>query len=133
VCLSEHYYVIEAIAADRSDKALRLAVLPGRPSGGRTVADSHRTNPAGICWTECSVTVADQVARRFIPEKSLCYLAGDPFRARMSGDAQPDQPPTPMTEDHQAIEQFEERGRHHKEVDRCNACRVVTQEGLPAL
>ena len=72
MCLSEYYYVIEAIAADRSDKALRLAVLPGRPSGGRTVADSHRTNPAGICWTECPVAVADQVARRFHPrEKPL--------------------------------------------------------------
>jgi hypothetical protein len=35
-----------------------------------------------------------------------------------------------MTQDHQTIDQFEKRGRHHEEIDRGNACRVVAQEGL---
>jgi hypothetical protein len=51
----------------------------------------------------------------------------------MSGDAKPYQPPTLMTQDHQTIEQFEKRDRHHEEIDRSNACRVVAQEGLPVL
>jgi hypothetical protein len=47
----------------------------------------------------------------------------------MSTDAKPDQPPTLMTQYHQSIEQFEERGRYHKEIDRSNACRMVAQKG----
>jgi hypothetical protein len=105
----------------------------GDRAGGRTIADSHRTNAARICWAECRVAVADQVAWRFIPGESLSHLSGDPFGARMSGDAEPYQPPTLMAQDHQHIEQFEKRGRHHEEIDRSNACRMVAQEGLPAL
>jgi hypothetical protein len=76
--------------------------------------------------------VPDQVWR-FIPGQSLCHLSGDPFIGRMSRDAKPYQPLTLMTQDHQTIEQFEKRDRHHEEIDRSNACRVVAQEGLPVL
>jgi hypothetical protein len=51
----------------------------------------------------------------------------------MCSDAKPYQPPTLMTQDHQTIEQFETRGRYHKEIDRSDACRMIAQEGLPAL
>jgi hypothetical protein len=61
------------------------------------------------------------------------HLVGDPFRARTSGNAEPHQPPTLMTQDHQTIEQFEEHSRHNKQVDRCNARRMVAQEGPSAL
>jgi hypothetical protein len=39
----------------------------------------------------------------------------------MSGDTEADQPPTLMTEDHQNIEQFEERSRYNEEVERKEA------------
>jgi hypothetical protein len=97
------------------------------------VADSHRTNAARVYRTECPVTVADQVPWCFIPWKSLCHLSGDPFGRRMSGDSEPYQPPTLMTQDYKTIEQFEKRSRHHEEIDRSNACGVVTQKGLPPL
>ena len=83
-----------------------MTVLPGRPSGGWAVADSHRTNAALVCWTECPVAVAEQVAWRFIPEESLCHLSGDPFGGRMSSDPKPYQPADahdPGSPDHRAI------------------------------
>jgi hypothetical protein len=84
VSLAEHDYMIEAFAPDRSDEPLSMAVLPGWASGNRTVADSHRTNAARVCWSECPVAVADQVPWRFVPGESLSHLSGDPFGARMS-------------------------------------------------
>jgi hypothetical protein len=44
----------------------------------------------------------------------------------MSSDAKPYQSPTLMTQDHQAIEQFEKSGRHHEEIDRSDACCMIT-------
>jgi len=100
VRLAEYDRVVHALSADRA-QPLDVSVLPGRPSGGRTIADSHRTNAARVCWTECPVAVADQVAWSFIPGESLCHLSGDPFGGRTSSDRKPYQPPTLMTQDHQ--------------------------------
>src|SRR5215469_8939957 len=97
-----------------------MTVLPRRPGRRRTVADSHRTHTPPVCWTECPVAVADQVAWCFIPRESLGYVSGDPFGGRMSRDIKPYQSPPLMTQDHQTIEQFKKCGRHDEEVDRSN-------------
>src|SRR5690349_19911609 len=85
VRLTEHDYVIEAFATDRSDQSLSMAVLPRRPGCGRTVANTHRANPAPVCWTECTVADADQIACRR-PGKTLCHLSDYPFGGRMGSD-----------------------------------------------
>src|SRR5690349_4949420 len=133
MCLAEDDYLIEALVTDRSDQSLSMAVLPRRPSCGRTVADSHCANPAAVCWTECTVAVADEVAWRRVPGKSFRHLPGYPFGGRMGSDAKTYQSATLVTEDHQTVEQFKERGRYHEQIDRCDTCCMITQKALPAL
>ena len=41
----------------------------------------------------------------FVPGKGFSYLTGDPLGGRIGGRADPDQFPSQMTDDHEAIEQ----------------------------
>jgi hypothetical protein len=52
VRFAEHDEVVERFAAYRSDQPLYVAVLPRRSRGGRVMSDLHRTNAAGVGWTE---------------------------------------------------------------------------------
>jgi hypothetical protein len=71
VGFTEHDEMVERFATYRSDEALDVAVLQRRAWRGRVISDSHCTNAAGIRWTEGSVTVANQVKRRFVPGKGV--------------------------------------------------------------
>jgi hypothetical protein len=116
---------------------------PGHVAGVETAVIRGNPDPDNIStsYVERSNLSSRMQMRRFtrltngfsIPGESLCHLSGDPFGARMSGDAEPNQPPTLMTQDHQTIGQFEQRAWHHEQIDRCKACRMIAQEGLPAL
>jgi hypothetical protein len=55
-----------------------VAVLPWRAWRRRVVADSHRTNAAGVGWTECSVAVSNQMTWRFILGQSISDLTRNP-------------------------------------------------------
>jgi hypothetical protein len=63
VRFAQHDEVVERFAAYRSDQQLYVAVLPWRARCGRVISDLHRTNAAGVRWTDGSVAVANQVTR----------------------------------------------------------------------
>src|SRR5258708_4924150 len=75
----EHDQVIEAFAPNRADETLEVAVLPRRARRGRMIADTHRSNAMGIGWTECSVTVANQMTRPFSPPENVTHLPPHPL------------------------------------------------------
>ena len=95
--------------------------------------NAHGPHAPGEEMTVCAVAIADQVSWRLVPRESLCHLLGDPFGGRMRGDAEAHQPPAVVAEDHQTVEQFEERSRYDEQVDRSNARRMVVRESLPTL
>jgi|SRR5208282_4877415 len=58
-------------------------------------------------WTECSVAVANQVTRRFVPGKGVSHLTCDPLGGRIVRHADADQSPSGVAKNRQEIEQLE--------------------------
>src|SRR5262249_25837533 len=56
------------------------------------------------------------MGRRLVPREGLGQLLRDPFRRRMLGDAERDQAPPLMSQDHQHRQQPKVDRRHHEEV-----------------
>src|SRR5499427_10258371 len=83
--------------------------------------------------TEDAVAIAQQIARRAVPRKSLSQLLCGPFRGRMSGDVKMQNAPPLMRQHQQHVEHLEPDGRYRKEVDRNHGLHVVLQEGSPGL
>jgi hypothetical protein len=77
VRLAEHDEMVERFATDRSDEPLNVAVLPRRAWCGGVISDPHCTDAAGVRRTEYAVAVANQVMRRFVPEKRVSYLTAN--------------------------------------------------------
>ena len=77
VCLTEHDYVIDVFATNRSISRSTWPFCHGDPRRTRVIPDSYCTNAADVSHTECVVSAADQVTRRFAPRKGISHLARD--------------------------------------------------------
>src|SRR5882672_9115655 len=97
------------------------------------IADPHSPNAMGVGWAEGPVAVANQVTRRFVPGKRVRHLPSDPLGGRIGSDADCYEPPTGVTQDHQAVEQLERDRAHHEQIQRSDANSVIAQESLPTL
>ena len=80
-----------------------------------------------------TVTIANQMTRRFIPGESVSHLPSDPLGSRICSDADRDQPSAGVTQDHQAVEQLERESPHYEQIQRSDATSVIAQESLPTL
>jgi len=125
VRFAEHDEVVKRFAAYRSDQPLYVAVLPWRSRGGRVISYLHRTNAAGVGWTEDSVAVANQVTRRFVPGESISHLTRNPLGRRIARHADAHQSPSGVAEYDQAVEQLERDRSHHEKIKRSNAISVI--------
>jgi len=77
VRFAERDVEVERFATYRSDQAFDVPVLRRRACCCRVISDLHCTNSAGVRWTECSVAVANQVTRCFVPAESVNHLTCD--------------------------------------------------------
>src|SRR3954447_11838368 len=68
--LAEHDHMIKTLALDRADQSLRIAVLPRRSRGCRSVADAHRSNVPRACKPFSRMSRA--VRRRPIAKPASC-------------------------------------------------------------
>jgi len=97
----EHAQVIKAFAPDRSDEALDVAVWHGERGAVYSLYECG--------WYKASPNArrrdAGNVALR--PRGSVSYLTYEPLDCRIGSDADRDQPPASVTQDHQAIEEPE--------------------------
>src|SRR5258708_12335623 len=95
------------------------------------IADPHCPNAMGIGWAEGPVAVANQVMRRFVPGKRVRHLTCDPLGGRIGSDADCYEPPTGVTQDHQAVEQLERDGAHHEQIHRTDAGSLIPPASIP--
>jgi len=89
---------------------------PRRTRCDRAIADPHRTNAAGVHWTESAVAVAKQVTRRFVPGKRVGHLAGDPLGGPVVRHADAHQSSAGVTKNDQAVEQLERDRPNHEQI-----------------
>jgi hypothetical protein len=79
--LPQRHDMIEALASDRSDQPFNMTVLTRRAWGDRPISDAHGSQPAGDRNTIARVTIADEVARRVVPQE--CSSTLDATTARL--------------------------------------------------
>lgn len=108
VVFAKHDDVVEALATDRADEALRLSALPRRPVHYRSIADLHCREP--------------------LPDDVL-----DPLRRRMRCDRHSDDTSTVMFPGSRMHEKLETDRRHHEQTHRRDPNGVVAEKGLPTL
>src|SRR5580704_2331250 len=103
VSFAEHDHMIDAFPADGTDQSLRVRVLPGRSRRGGTIANAHGLQPPTHGMAIGRIAVSDQVTRHFIPREGVSNLSGDPRRCRMIGNADRNNMPPLMPQDHQSV------------------------------
>ena len=131
--LAQDNDVVQALTPDRSDQPLGKPILPGRGWCGGLVPNAHGAQPACDDRTIDPVSVADHVARSFIPRECLRDLARNRFRGRMWCDVDPDQLSAIQPHDDVGVKQVEAKGRDNEQVHGGGVWRMVTQEGAPSL
>ena len=97
------------------------------------IADPIARIAMGVGSDEAPVAVTNQVTWRFIPGERVSHLPSAPLGIWIGSDADRDQPPARVTQDHQAIEQLERDRAHDEPIQRSDAGNVIAQEGLPTL
>ncbi len=125
--------MIETFAPDRTDDALDVRRLPGRPRCGQHFRDPHASQALPRGPPIDAAAIADHVARRRIPWKGLGDLLGDPDRRWVFRDTELHDPATVMAQDDEAVQQPERCGRDNKEIHRRQATDMVFEEPAPRL
>ena len=97
------------------------------------VANAECPNAADEDTAVATIAITDQITRDLLPTTCFSQLIGDPFRCRVSGHAEPQDLAAAKAHDQQSVEKPERGGRHHKQVDRSHAVRMIAQEGPPPL
>src|SRR5262245_51038524 len=133
VRLPKYDHVVETFPSDRADQSLDVWILPRRSGSSRLVANAHSTQPLPEDRSIRSVAVPNKIARRTVPRKRLDDLAGNPLRGRICRHPERHPQPTPVMQNHKAIEQPERYRRQHEEVDCRDAIDMIGQKGPPAL
>ncbi len=92
--LAQDNDVVHTITPDRSDQPFDKPILPRRGWRGRPVVpDAHSAQSAHNDAAIDPIPIADEVARRLIPRKSLGDLTRNPFGRRVYCDVDPDKVP----------------------------------------
>jgi len=116
--LVEHDDVIEALATDRSDHALAIAILPGRPRRAGNLVDVHRVDLIAEVGTKDTVAVADQILRCAFEGKRFDDLPSGPSSGWMSRHVEVNDPTAIMAKDHEDVQQLKRHSRDREEIDR---------------
>jgi hypothetical protein len=133
MALAKDDHVVNAFPPDRPDQPLRISVLPRRPRGCGSIADAHGANTSDEYLTIGSITVTDEIAWSLVPSTGLSELPSDPLRGWMRRGPHPKEPPPLVPQDEKTIEKPERNRRHHEQVHRSNAIRMVAHKRAPAL
>jgi hypothetical protein len=83
VPLTKDNHVVKAVPPDRTDKPLRVSVLPWRARRDRSVSNAHRPNTPNEDLAIGAIVIADEISRRFLPAVRFGQLLRDPLGARM--------------------------------------------------
>ena len=70
MCLAKDDHVIEALAPDRTDEALDVRILPGRPGSDEHFGDLEPCHPAPEVSSVDAIAIAQEVPRRRVPREA---------------------------------------------------------------
>ena len=133
VSLAEDEHVIQALAPDRPDDALRERILPGAVWRREDLLDPHGRHPVPELRAIDVVTISEEVRRRGLVREGVHELLSSPGGSGMLGDVEVEDPPAVVSEHDEDEEDAEASGGHGEEVDRDQVAEVVGEERPPGL
>ena len=130
--LTQDNDVVHALAADRPDQPFGKSVLPRR--GGRNSLVAYAHGAQSVCDDSAKgpIPIADEVAGSLIPGECFCDLTRNPFRCRMSGDADPDKVSAVEPDNDEGVEQGEANRRDDEQIHRGDIGGMIAQKGAPS-
>src|SRR5215831_17223533 len=106
--------MVKTVPSDRTDKSLRIPVLPWRPQRNRPIPYTHCSKPLDDDIAIDAIPIADDVSWRLLPAVSFGQLTGNPMGARACGHTQPQKLAAGVLQN-QKSEQQPKRDRRHYE------------------
>src|SRR5881275_1123458 len=125
--------MIQALTANGANETLHISTLPWGAGRRKYLFDSHRLYLADKLVTKDPIAVAQQIAWRTLPRKSVPKLLHCPLSRRMSGNAKLENAAAIMRQHQENVEYLEPDGRYGEEVYRHHTFHVVLQERPPSL
>src|SRR5258708_14209186 len=86
---AEHDNMVKTIPSDRTDKPLRVPVLPWRPWRDRPIPYAHCAKPLDDDSAIHAIPIANDISCRLLPAAGFVQLTGNPMGARACGHTQP--------------------------------------------
>ena len=133
VSFAQDENMVEALAPDRADQALRERVLPGAVRRGEDFADSHGLHAAPELLAIDLVTVAEEIGRGRVVRERGDDLVRGPDSGRVLGDVEVDDPPAMVGKHDEDEQDAQARGGHGEEIDGDQVPDMVREEGPPGL
>src|SRR5665647_3101951 len=87
--LAKYDDMVKAVASDRADEPLTIAILPWRSRRSWSISNTHRPKTPDKDIAVDAVPIADEIAWPLLPAVSLRQLATYPFGTRMRGYPKP--------------------------------------------
>ncbi len=133
VPLVESNHVIQPLATNAPDPALRRPVLPRTTVSGSLGLDSEVLDRVEDTIREDRVVVVDPESVGVLFGKRLPELLDRPRRGRVGREIEVQDSPLPVLDDEPHVEQLEVDGRNDEEVHCRDDIPVVSEKGHPAL
>ena len=109
--------MVQTLAPDRADKALREGVLPRAMGRGQDFHDSHAVHPLPERGTVDTVAIAEEVRRRGFVRDGVHDLLGRSGGGGMFSHVEVDDTPALVGEDDQDEEHAQARGGNREEIE----------------
>ena len=129
----ENNEMTKALASNRSDDSLDVRRLPGRTVRNHHLLGAHVCDSASEELTVDRVTIADQLARRFVVRERFDDLLSRPFCARVSRYVEMNNHATVMAENNEGEQDAKRCGRNGEEVDGGDITNMIVEESMPGL
>jgi hypothetical protein len=115
---AEGEHVIQTLAPDRTDQALRKGVLPGAVRRREHLLDPHALYAVPKWLTVDVVAVAEKIGWGGVVREGVHELLGGPVGGGVLGHVEVDDPPAVVSEHDEDEEDANATGGHGEEVDR---------------
>ena len=108
--------MIEALAANHTDKPFDIGTLPRRPRCRKYLPDSHSLHLINELQAKDAVPVAQQITRRSLPGKCLPELLSRSLGGRMCRNSEMNNPTPMVCQNQKHVKDLKPNRRHSKEV-----------------
>ena len=133
VPLTEDEHMIQTLAPDRTDEALREGILPRAVRRREDFLDPQALHAVPKLLAVDLVAVAEEVGRRGVIREGVDDLLGGPVGGGMLGHVEVDDAPTMVGEHDENEEDAEPSGGDGEEVDGDEVPDMIGQERPPGL